>query len=324
MTIKKITITGAAGNICYSLIFRILSKSVFAQNTRIQLSLLDIKETMSVLQGIKYEVEDCAFEVLDSIIITDNPEDAFSDSDFILLIGAKPRSEEMERSDLLLENANIFQQQAKIINKCVNKNSKIIVVGNPANTNALIVQNFTPNVPDENITSLMKLDQNRAKNILASHVNKPVEAISKLVVWGNHSTTQYPNIFHSLINNQSATEFVDENWISKDFIPRIQNRGSEIIKYREKSSAASAASAIYDQLDNIVNGSNDWESMGILSSGQYNVAPDIFFSFPIDLKEGKIHLIDNLDLNEFSLKYIKESADELISEREVIKDILNN
>lgn len=324
MITKKIAITGAAGNICYSLIFHILSNSFFDQNTKIQLRLLDIKTMMPVLKGLKYEIEDCAFETLDSVLITDNPEEAFSDADFILLIGAKPRFKGMQRSDLLLDNANIFQQQAKIINVCANNNTKIIVVGNPANTNALIVQNFTPNIPVKNITSLMKLDQNRAKSILANQIEQQVENIFQLTIWGNHSTTQYPNIFDAIINNESVigNNKVNETWIKDDFIPRIQNRGAEIIEHRGKSSAASAASAIYDHLNNLINGSDDWESMGILSSGEYDIAPDIFFSFPVQLTDNQFNVVKNLEINDFSKEYIKQSEKELISERDIVKDIL--
>lgn len=324
MTIKKIAITGAAGNISYSLIFHILSKAIFNENVKIQLNLLDIKEMMPILQAIKYEVEDCAFNILDSITTTYSPEEAFSDADYILLIGAKPRSKGMERSDLLLENANIFQQQAKIINLCATKTTKIIVVGNPANTNALIIQNYTPNIPNKNISSLMKLDQNRAKNILAKKLGKSVSTVSKLAIWGNHSTTQYPNIFHAEINNELAIKnsTIDAKWIEKDFIPKIQNRGAEIIKLRGKSSAASAASAIYDHLDFIVNGSDDWESMGILSEGQYGMAEGIFFSFPMKSSGSEFDVIKGLELDELSISYIKTSENELIAEREIIKSIL--
>ena len=320
---KIITITGAAGNISYSLIFRLLSTSVYSVEDKIVLKLFDITQFMPALQGIKYEIEDCAFPNLETIITTDNANEAFADSDLIIMAGAKPRSKGMQRSDLLLDNASIFKDQAKIINTNAKKSTIIIVVGNPANTNALIVNHFTPNIPDENITSLMRLDQNRAKNILSNKVKSPITSISNLVVWGNHSTTQYPNIYHSHVNDVLASDLVDKEWVLNDFIPRVQNRGAEIIEHRGKSSAASAASAIYDHVNMIINNSSDWESIGTLSKGHFNVVKDIFFSFPTQIQDGKMHIVDDLILNDFSASQIKNSELELIKERDIIKDIMN-
>ena len=256
MTNHIVTITGAAGNIAYSLIFRILSGNIFPKNDKIQINLLDIEPALTSLTGVKYEIEDCAFDVLSSIVTTDDPQLAFSDSDYILMVGAKPRVKGMQRADLLLDNANIFQKQSKVINECAKKTTKIIVVGNPANTNALIVQNFVKNIPSENITSLMKLDQNRAKSILSDKLDKSVTDIKKLIVWGNHSATQYPDLNNIYVNNaKNIVSDIDTEWVKNTFIPRVQNRGAEIIENRGKSSAASAASAIYDHLYILVNGS---------------------------------------------------------------------
>ena len=326
MTNKKIiTITGAAGNISYSLIFRLLSGNIFSDNSKIQLNLLDIKEALPILLGVKYEIEDCAFNNLDSILITDNPEKAFADADFILLVGAKPRSKGMQRADLLLDNANIFQYQAKIIDNFAKSSAKIIIVGNPANTNALIIQHHTKKISSENITSLMRLDQNRAKSILGSKVNKPVESIKQLVVWGNHSATQFPDISNTLISNENSfIKSLDANWINDIFIPRVQNRGAEIIEHRGKSSAASAASAIYDHLHALVNGSNDWESMGVISNNSYGIDSEIFFSFPLNITDSSLSIINNLVTSEAASNYIKNSEAELISERDIIKDILKS
>ena len=320
---KIITITGAAGNIAYSLIFRILSGNIFPENTKIQLNLLDITDALPVLKGVKYEIEDCAFPNLDNIIITDNSELAFTGSDYIFLVGAKPRSKGMQRADLLLDNANIFQKHAVIINQCVSNDTKIIVVGNPANTNALIVQNFATNIPSKNITSLMKLDQNRAKSILSNKLNTSVSEISQLVVWGNHSATQFPDLNHSLVsNNNKPIKSLDQKWIEDAFIPRVQKRGAEIIEHRGKSSAASAASAIYDHLYILVNGSKDWESMGVMMKNTYNISDEIFFSFPLQILDSNIGIISGLDVTEISMKYIKDSEKELLMEREIIKDVL--
>ena len=326
MTSKKIiTITGAAGNISYSLIFRLLSGNIFSDNSKIQLNLLDIKEALPILLGVKYEIEDCAFNNLDSILITDNPEKAFADADFVLLLGAKPRSKGIQRADLLLDNANIFQNQAKIIDNFAKSSAKIIIVGNPANTNALIIQHHTKKISSENITSLMRLDQNRAKSILGSKVNKPVESIKQLVVWGNHSATQFPDISNTLISNENSfIKSLDANWIDDIFIPRVQNRGAEIIEHRGKSSAASAASAIYDHLHALVNGSNDWESMGVIGNNSYGIDSEIFFSFPLNITDSSFSIINNLVISKAASSYIKKSEAELISERDIIKDILKS
>ena len=318
-----ITITGAAGNIAYSLIFRILAGNIFDQDTKIQLNLLDISPALPILMGVKLEIEDCAFRQLDSVIITDKPEEAFADSDYILLVGAKPRSKGMQRADLLLDNANIFKAQGNIINENAKTTTKIIVVGNPANTNALIIEKNTKNIPTENISSLMRLDQNRAKSILSVKTDCRVEQISQLIVWGNHSATQYPDINNALINNNNEKILsLNDQWISDEFIPRVQNRGAEIIEHRGKSSAASAASAIYDHVYALVNGSSDWESMGIMSSNPYDIDDQIFFSYPLNIVNDEIKIIDTVDLSETSSKYIKNTEKELISERDIIKDLL--
>ena len=322
---KIITITGAAGNISYSLIFRLLSGNIFSDNSKIQLNLLDIKEALPILLGVKYEIEDCAFNNLDSILITDNPEKAFADADFVLLLGAKPRLKGMQRADLLLDNANIFQDQAKIIDNFAKSSAKIIIVGNPANTNALIIQHHTKKISSENITSLMRLDQNRAKSILGSKVNKPVESIKQLVVWGNHSATQFPDISNTLISNENSfIKSLDTSWIDDIFIPRVQNRGAEIIEHRGKSSAASAASAICDHLHALVNGSNDWESMGVIGNNSYGIDSEIFFSFPLNITDSSFSIINNLVISKAASSYIKKSEAELISERDIIKDILKS
>ena len=318
-----ITITGAAGNIAYSLIFRILAGNIFDQDTKIQLNLLDISSALPILMGVKLEIEDCAFRQLDSVIITDKPEEAFADSDYILLVGAKPRSKGMQRADLLLDNANIFKAQGNIINENAKTTTKIIVVGNPANTNALIIEKNTKNIPTENISSLMRLDQNRAKSILSVKTDCRVEQISQLIVWGNHSATQYPDINNALINNNNEKILsLNDQWITDEFIPRVQNRGAEIIEHRGKSSAASAASAIYDHVYALVNGSSDWESMGIMSSNPYDIDDQIFFSYPLNIVNNEIKIIDTVNLSESSITYIKNSEKELISERDIIKDLL--
>lgn len=320
---RIVTITGAAGNIAYSLIFRILAGNIFSKDSKIQLNLLDTTSALPILMGVKLEIEDCAFRQLDSVMITDKSEDAFADSDYIILVGAKPRSKGMQRADLLLDNANIFKAQGHIINENAKKTTKIIVVGNPANTNALIIEKNTKDIPTKNISSLMRLDQNRAKSILSVKTDSKVEQINQLVVWGNHSATQYPDVSNTLINNNNEKILsLDDQWISEEFIPRVQNRGAEIIEHRGKSSAASAASAIYDHIYALVNGSSDWESMGIMSSNTYDIDDQIFFSYPLNIKNGEIKIIDAINISERSMTFIKNTERELISERDIIKDLL--
>ena len=319
----SIAITGAAGNIAYSLIFRILSGNIFMPDTKIDLRLLDIPDTKKILHGVKLEIEDCAFTSLDTITVTDKPDVAFADCDYILLVGAKPRSKGMQRSDLILDNAHIFSDQGKIINKVSKKSAKIIVVGNPANTNALIVCSNTPDIPNENISSLMRLDQNRAKSILSSKVGQHVSSVTKLVVWGNHSTTQYPDISHAQINNSNNfLDTIDEQWIHDDFIPRVQKRGAEIIEHRGLSSAASAASAVYDHFNVLVNGSDDWESMGILTSNNYSITSNLFYSLPLKISKNSFDVIESIEVSEKMRTYLSATEKELIDERDTVKEFL--
>ena len=320
MVTKNITITGAAGNIAYSLIFRILSNPPFKDTDKINIRLLDISQSQKSLMGLKYEIEDCAFESLENLLITDNPELAFTDADYILMVGAKPRSKGMERSDLILDNAEIFRSQAQIVNEVCSKKTKIVIVGNPANTNALIMNYNTPKIPNENITSLMKLDQNRAKSILATKLDERVENIKNMVIWGNHSTTQVPDLYNCVIPSKEIS--LEHSWIHDTFIPRVQKRGGEIIEFRGLSSAASAASAIYDHIYVLEFGSDDCEALGVLSTGEYNISPDLMFSFPLTINDGTFTVIDNLDINDSLTALIKQTEEELLKEREIVKKYL--
>ena len=320
MVTKNITITGAAGNIAYSLIFRILSNPPFKDTDKINIRLLDISQSQKSLMGLKYEIEDCAFESLENLLITDDPELAFTDADYILMVGAKPRSKGMERSDLILDNAEIFRSQAQIVNDVCSKKTKIVIVGNPANTNALIMNCNTPKIPNENITSLMKLDQNRAKSILATKLDERVENIQNMVIWGNHSTTQVPDLYNCVIPSKEIS--LEHSWIHDTFIPRVQKRGGEIIEFRGLSSAASAASAIYDHIYVLEFGSDDCEALGVLSTGEYNISPDLMFSFPLTINDGTFTVIDNLDINDSLTALIKQTEEELLKEREIVKKYL--
>ncbi len=321
---KTITITGAAGQIGYQLAFRIASGQLLGAGTKINLNLLEITPALEALQGVAMELEDCAFSTLGKVVTTDDPSIAFGDSNFAFLVGAKPRGPGMERSDLLIENAQIFSAQGKAINDNADQNIKVLVVGNPANTNALIAASNAPDVDSRSFSAMMRLDHNRAIAQLATKTSSHSSEIKKVVIWGNHSTTQYPDITHALIGSQKATDLVDQDWIRNEFIPRVQNRGAEIIKARGLSSAASAASAAIDHMRDweLGNSQDDWLSMAIPSDGSYGISEGIMFSYPILSSGGDYSIVQGLDLDEFSLESIKASEKELLEEREAIKHLL--
>jgi len=321
---KTITITGAAGQIGYQLAFRIASGQLLGAGTKINLNLLEITPALEALQGVAMELEDCAFSTLGKVVTTDDPSIAFGDSNFAFLVGAKPRGPGMERSDLLIENAQIFSAQGKAINDNADQNIKVLVVGNPANTNALIAASNAPDVDSRSFSAMMRLDHNRAIAQLATKTSSHSSEIKKVVIWGNHSTTQYPDITHALIGSQKATDLVDQDWIRNEFIPRVQNRGAEIIKARGLSSAASAASAAIDHMRGweLGNSQDDWLSMAIPSDGSYGISEGIMFSYPILSSGGDYSIVQGLDLDEFSLESIKASEKELLEEREAIKHLL--
>ena len=320
---KIITITGAAGNIAYSLIFRILSGNIFPENTKIQLNLLDITDALAVLKGVKYEIEDCAFPNLDNIIITDNSELAFTGSDYILLVGAKPRSKGMQRADLLLDNANIFQKHAVIINECVSSDTKIIVVGNPANTNALITLHNAPSIDPKQFTSMMRLDHDRSLAQVANKYNTKITEVKKISVWGNHSNTQVPDLSYAEVSGKNIKDVMSQAWYKSDFIPRIQNRGAEIIEARGSSSAASAANAAITHMRDWVLGNNDWLSIGQISNGNpFNISEDLMFSFPSICTGGTYEMVNNIEMSEILNDYIQATEKELLKERDSVLDLL--
>ena len=321
---KTITITGAAGQIGYQLAFRIASGQLLGSKTKVNLNLLEVTPALEALKGVAMELEDCSFSTLGKVITTDDPSIAFGDSNFAFLVGAKPRGPGMERSDLLIENAQIFSAQGKAINDNADQNIKVLVVGNPANTNALIAASNAPDVDSRSFSAMMRLDHNRAIAQLATKTGFHNSDIKKVVIWGNHSTTQYPDITHALIGSQKAADLVDQDWIRNEFIPRVQNRGAEIIKARGLSSAASAASAAIDHMREweLGNSQDDWLSMAIPSDGSYGISEGIMFSYPILSSGGDYSIIQGLDLDEFSLESIKASEKELLEEREAIKHLL--
>ena len=321
---KTITITGAAGQIGYQLAFRIASGQLLGDKTKVNLKLLEINPALEALKGVAMELEDCAFKSLGEITVTDDPSLAFGDTNYAFLVGAKPRGPGMERSDLLIENAEIFSAQGKAINENANKNIKVLVVGNPANTNALIASTNAPDINPGSFNAMMRLDHNRAIAQLARKTGIHSSEINKVAIWGNHSTTQYPDITNALIDSKKAIDILDQQWVRNDFIPRVQKRGAEIIQARGLSSAASAASAAIDHMRDWELGSSedDWVSMAVPSDGSYGISEGIIFSYPITCKDQEYSIVQGLDLDEFSLESIKTSEQELLEEREAIKHLL--
>ena len=321
---KTITITGAAGQIGYQLAFRIASGQLLGVDEKINLNLLEITPALDALNGVAMELEDCAFSSLDKITVTDNPEVAFKESDFAFLVGAKPRGPGMERSDLLIGNAAIFSVQGKALNSQANRDVKVLVVGNPANTNALIALSNAPDLDPNSFTAMMRLDHNRAIAQLANKTGTHSNEIKKMTIWGNHSTTQYPDINHVLIGDRGVNELVEKDWIRNEFIPRVQVRGAEIIKARGLSSAASAASAAIDHMNNWEFGTaeNDWVSMAIPSDGSYGISEGIVYSFPVTCSNGQYKIVQGLEIDDFSREAMNASESELLEEKEAIKHLL--
>jgi len=324
MSIKTITITGAAGQIGYQLAFRIASGQLLGSEEKINLRLLEIPAVLHALNGVAMELDDCAFPCLEAITVTDDASIAFQDCDYAFLVGAKPRGPGMERSDLLIGNAGIFSTQGKAINACASRNVKVLVVGNPANTNALITMANAPDIDPGAFTAMMRLDHNRALAQLAAKTDSHVTKIKKLTVWGNHSTTQYPDIHHATVNDQPAVNLVSLDWMKNTFMPNVQQRGAKIIQARGLSSAASAASAAIDQVKNWIFGSagNDWVSMAIPSDGSYGISEGVMYSFPVVCKDGAYEIVHGLEMNEFSEACLKASEAELLEERKAIEHLL--
>ncbi|MDG1873019.1 MAG: malate dehydrogenase [Mariniblastus sp.] len=320
----RVTVTGAAGQISYGLLFRIAAGEMLGPDQPVILQLLEIPPAMNALQGVVMELEDCAFPLLEGIIATDDPNIGFKDSDFALLVGAMPRKKGMLRKDLLTANSKIFSVQGKAINESAKNDIRVLVVGNPANTNALITMANAPNVKHGNITAMTRLDHNRAISQLATKTGTPSNKIKKMTIWGNHSATQYPDISDALIDGSSATETIDQTWYKETFIPTVQKRGAAIIEARGASSAASAASAAIDHMRTWVLGSEDgdWVSMAIPSDGSYGIEEGIIYSFPCTCSDGEYQIVQGLEIDEFSREKMDATATELIEERDEVKDLL--
>jgi malate dehydrogenase len=320
----KVAVTGAAGQIGYSLLFRIASGAMLGPDQPIVLQMLEITPALGALDGVAMELEDCAFPLLAGMVKTDDAETAFGDADFALLVGAMPRKAGMERSDLLAANGTIFTGQGKAIASAAKPDVKVLVVGNPANTNALIAMNNAEGMEATNFTSMTRLDHNRAINQLAQRLGKPVTSIRRMTIWGNHSTTQYPDLMHCEVGGESAFESVDDDeWVENVYIPKVAKRGAEVISARGASSAASAANAAIEHMRDWTSGTpdGDWVSMGVPSDGSYGVPEGLMSSFPCVTRDGKWEIVQGLEIDDYSRSKIDASVAELENERQAVIDL---
>jgi len=320
----NVTVTGAAGLIGYALLFRIASGQLLGQDTKVRLRLLEIPQAVKAAEGTAMELDDCAFPLLEGIDITDDAKTAFDGVNVALLVGARPRTKGMERGDLLAANGGIFKPQGEAINAGAADDVRVLVVGNPANTNALIAQQHAPDVPAERFTAMTRLDENRAYSQLANKLQVPVTEIKRLVIWGNHSATQYPDLSHTVVGDRNALELVDDqDWVENTFIPTVAKRGAAIIEARGASSAASAANAAIDHIHDWVNGTAEgqWASMAVPSDGSYGVPEGLISSFPVTCKDGKYEIVQGLGVSEFSRGKIAASVAELEEEREAVRSL---
>ncbi len=320
----KVTVTGAAGQIGYALLFRIASGQMLGDDTPVELRLLEIPDAIKAAEGTAMELDDCAFPLLTKIEITDDPKLAFDGANIGLLVGARPRGPGMERADLLEANGAIFKPQGEALNGGAADDIKVLVVGNPANTNALIAMSNAPDIPRERFTAMMRLDHNRAISQLASKLSVPVTEVSKMTTWGNHSPTQYPDLVNAEVGGKSAWDAVDdEAWIADEYIPRVGKRGAEIIDARGSSSAASAANAAIDHVHDWVAGTpdGDWVSMGVPADGSYEIAEGIICGLPCTCSGGEYSIVEGLEITDFSRERIDASADELRSERDSVSEL---
>ncbi|MEM7338350.1 MAG: malate dehydrogenase [Actinomycetota bacterium] len=320
----RVTVTGAAGQIGYSLLFRIASGEMLGPDQPVILQMLEITPALGALDGVAMELDDCAFPLLAGMVKTDDANVAFGDADYALLVGAMPRKQGMERSDLLQANGGIFGPQGKAINNAASKGIKVLVVGNPANTNALIAMSSAPDVDPRQFNAMTRLDHNRAMSQLAAKVDASVNDITKMTIWGNHSTTQYPDLFHCEVGGQNAAAMVnDQAWLENEFIPTVAKRGAAIIEARGASSAASAANAAIDHMRDWALGTpdGDWVSMSVPSDGSYGVAEGIISSFPCTTSGGEYQIVQGLDIDDFSRTKIDASAAELVEERDTVSGL---
>ena len=314
----RVAITGAAGQIGYQLSFRIASGQLFGPDQPVILQLVEIPPAMDALKGVAMELDDCAFDALDGVVLTDQPEVGFQDTQYALLVGARPRTADMERKDLLMANARIFSTQGRALNAVADRDVRVLVVGNPANTNALIARTHAPDLDPRNFTAMTRLDHNRAKAQLAIRSGTHVSDVRGMIIWGNHSATQYPDIAHATIAGKPAAEVVPADWYREDFIPTVQNRGTAIIRARGASSAASAASAAIDHVRDWALGSadDDWVSMAVASDGSYGISEGVVYSYPVLCPGGgRYEIVQGLEIDDFSRQRMDASDAELREER---------
>ncbi|WP_018016028.1 malate dehydrogenase [Teredinibacter turnerae] len=320
----RVTVTGAAGQISYSLLFRIAAGEMLGADQPVILQMLEITPALEALKGVAMELDDCAFPLLHSMVCTDDANVAFKDSDYALLVGARPRGPGMERNDLLEANAAIFSVQGKAINDHASRGIKVLVVGNPANTNALIAQRNAPDIDPRQFTAMTRLDHNRGMSQLASKLDVSINDITKMTIWGNHSSTQYPDLYHALVKGDAAIDKVDSTWYAEEYIPTVQQRGAAIIKARGASSAASAANAAIFHMRDWALGSpeGDWVSMGVYSDGSYGIEKGLIYSFPCVCKNGDWEIVQGLSIDEFSQARMTATEAELQGERDAVKALL--
>jgi malate dehydrogenase len=320
----RIAITGAAGQIGYQLAFRVASGQMLGADQPVILQLLEITPALKALEGVVMELDDCAFPTLHGVVATDRAEAAFRDADYALLVGARPRGPGMERKDLLLENAKIFSAQGKALDAVASRGVRVLVVGNPANTNALIASSNAPGLDRRNITAMTRLDHNRALAQLAARTRVHVSRIRRMTIWGNHSTTQYPDIHHALVDGKPAIDSIDAKWMRDEFIPTVQKRGAAVIAARGLSSAASAASAAIDHVRDWTLGTpaNDWVSMAVPSDGSYDIPEGVIYSYPVTCRDGRYEIVKGLSIDEFSRARMRETDAELREERAGVRDLL--
>ncbi|MDH3498518.1 MAG: malate dehydrogenase [Acidimicrobiia bacterium] len=321
---KRVAVTGAAGQIGYSLLFRIASGQLLGPDQPVILQMLEIAPALEALKGVSMELEDCAFPLLAGMVQTDDAETGFGDADYALLVGARPRTADMDRADLLSANGAIFTTQGKALNAAASRDVRVLVVGNPANTNALIAMNNAPDLERRQFNAMTRLDHNRAKSQLAGKVGVQIKDIKKMTIWGNHSNTQYPDLFHCEVNGQNAYEMVnDHEWVDREFIPTVAGRGGAIIKARGASSAASAANAAIDHMRDWVLGTpdGDWVSMSIPSDGSYGIPDGLMASFPCTAGNGEYAIVQGLDIDDYSRGKIDATAAELAAERDTVSEL---
>jgi malate dehydrogenase len=319
-----ITITGAAGNIGYALAFRVASGQMLGVDQPVNLNLLEIPAASAAVQGVVMELNDCAFATLNKITATSDANEGFKDCNFAMLVGARPRGPGMERKDLLLENAKIFSAQGKALDAVASRDVRVLVVGNPANTNSLIAQHNAPSLPRNRFTAMTRLDHNRGRAQLKEKTAAALDAVKKVIIWGNHSATQYPDLHHATVGGKPALSLVDSSWFKDSFIPTVQQRGAAVIKARGTSSAASAAAAALDHVHDWMLGTlpGDWVSMGVSSDGSYGIPEGVIYSYPVTCKNGDYSIVQGLEINDFSREKMQATHRELLEERDGVKDLI--